>query len=184
MELLEAIRPLLNKREQQEAGHLLTDYRNLNISEFFEKYESMLSEYWDDGQFFEDSQVGDLSNELLMMYLVDVEVVLPVDWSGEEDPGQIKKHLRSRLKHCGQPDVKLSAREANHKLEHGEVRRGEWVPLLMHCFDRQVAQVGLRVVSFDLGADEYNIALVPDTWLTQMQGVQFKGYFRITSARP
>ena len=184
MELLEAIKPLLRGNQEKEIQQLLYDYHNLTAYDFFKSHKKSIGRYWDEDDFIESQNESyDLSSWLIVMYLVEAKYVLSVDWSGEEYPGQIKRFLHARLKHYGHTDIKLNDKIAKKKLDNNEVRRGEWIPLLLHCFDSQVMPLGLKIAILSLGDDEYNIFLVPNDWFEQMENLKISEYGKIIDAK-
>ena len=186
MKLIEAISPLLNKKQQEELQQIWVDYPTLTNDEFFKKYRKTLFTNWEkeDYNLFREDCVknGELltKNTLIIMYLTKIKCVKNIDWSGEEQVGEIKRFLHLRLKHYGHSQIVLNDKIPKKKLKSGILKRGEYVPLLMRCFEEQVSAVGLKVVSFDLGCDEYNIALVPKTWFTKMENAVVEGYFEVS----
>ena len=186
MKLFEAISPLLNEKQQEELQQIWIDYPTLGIDYFFKKYRKILFNHWEkeDYNLFRKDCIdnGELftKNTLTIMYLSKIKCVKNVDWSGEEQAGEIKRFLHLRLKHYGYLHMNLNDKIPKKKLKNGELKRGEYVPLLMRCFEEQVAAVGLKVVSLDLGHDEYNIALVPETWFEKMENVEVEGYLEIS----
>ena len=123
-----------------------------------------------------------MTAHLLTMYLAEIKFLVQADWSGEEYPGQIKKFLHLRLKHYGYPDIKLNDKSAKDSLKNNQVNRGEWIPLLMSCFDKQVVPLGLKIVYLSLGDDEYNIALVPQDWFEKVKSQSVDGHFVISDS--
>jgi len=186
MKLIEAINPLLNEKQQKELQQIWVDYPTLNRDDFFKRYKKILFKRWskEDYYYFRDDcdKNGELASmgHLTIMYLAKIKCVLSVDWSGEEHNGMIKRFLHIRLKHYGHSQMKLNDRKPKMKLKSGDFKRGDYIPLLMSCFEKQVATVGLKIASLDLGADEYNIALVPQEWFEKMENVTVEGNFAIS----
>ena len=183
MIIFDMIGSLLTQKQKQEAQEVLTDYRKQNAKDFFRKYKKTFLKLWDESdfaEFLEDNKDFDLTASLLTMYLAEIKFLVQADWSGEEYPGQIKKFLHQRLKHYGYPDIKLNDKSAKDSLKNKQVKRGEWIPLLMRCFDKQVMPLGLKIVYLSLGDDEYNIALVPQDWFEIAKSQSVEGHFEIS----
>jgi ribosomal protein L7/L12 len=179
MTILEIIRPLLDAEQQKEVEQLLSDYHNLDADKFIKRHENIIFKYFDEEDFIEDSQDEnyDVTPLLAVMYLAETKYVLPVDWSGEKEPDQIKNFLYMRLRQHGYFDVELSDDIPKGKLKNNKIERGEWIPLLLNCFDKQIEPLGLKVAQISVGDDEYNIALVSEDWFMQMKNETAEGYY-------
>ena len=185
MKLLEALSPFLNESQQIELQQLFFDCQNLNPCDFYKKHKKFVDKHWDKEDFIEHYQyhentLPNLQQILSVQYLTEIKFAMSIDWSGEEYQGQIKKFLHSRLKHYGYSDIKLNDSAIKNKLKNNEVKRGEWIPLLLNCFDKQVAFANLKIANLSLGDDEYNIALVPYDWFVKMNKAVIDGYLEVT----
>lgn len=160
MKLFEAIYPLLNEGHKKEVEQLLSDYQKLETHDFIKKQRRFINRT-ETEEFYIDNQNNNMEIHTLIYYLFMIRYIETTDWSGEKYPGQIKRFLHSRLKQYGYSNIKLNDKAVKRKLQHNQVKRGEYIPLLLNCYDNQVRQLGLKIAIFDNGFDEYNIALVP-----------------------
>ncbi|GIN84384.1 hypothetical protein J6TS2_07700 [Heyndrickxia sporothermodurans] len=168
MKLFEAIYPLLNEGHNKEVEQLLSDYQNLETHDFIKKQRKFINST-ETEEFYIDNQNNNLEVHTLIYYLFMIRYIEITDWSGEKYPGQIKRFLHSRLKQYGYSNIKLNDTAVKRKLQNNQVKRGEYIPLLLNCFDNQVRQLGLKIAIFDNGFDEYNIALVPIDMFIKME---------------
>ncbi|MEK4425054.1 DUF6630 family protein [Solibacillus sp. FSL K6-1523] len=168
MKLFEAIYPSLNEGHKKEVEQLLFDYQKLETHEFIKKQRRFINRT-ETEEFYIDNNNSNLELHTLIFYLSIIRYVETTDWSGEEYPGQIKRFLHSRLKQYGYSNIKLNDTTIKRKLQHNQVKRGEYIPLLLNCFDNQVRQFGLKIAILEGDFDEYNIALVPMDLFMKME---------------
>jgi len=177
MKLFEAMRTLLDEGQQKEAEKILSDYRTLTTDEFLKKHKKFVNYVGE--RFFIDNRNANISVNIFIFYLTWIKIVEQTDWGGEENPGQIKRFLHSRLKKYGYMNVKLNDNIVKKMLANNQIERGEYIPMLLNCFDKQTLKLGLKTAVFDVGSDEYNIALIPlELFVTMENGID-DGYLRV-----
>ncbi len=168
MTLFEAMFPILDDKQREEGSQILADYKAMDTEAFLMRHKKF-AEY-PGREFYLDNAGGDLSLDTSLEYLRGIKAVETTDWSGEEYPGQIKKFLHARLKCFGRPDVKLNHSAVKSMLESGLIKRGEYVPLLLNCFDEQIRRsTNLKIAVINDGSDSYHITLIPQELFAAME---------------
>ncbi|MGE6259954.1 hypothetical protein ACQKCU_19090 [Heyndrickxia sporothermodurans] len=122
---------------------LLSDYQNLKTHDFNKKQRRFINST-ETVEFYIDNQNNHMEVHTLIYYLIMIRYIEITDWSGEKYPGQIKRLLHSRLKQYGYSNIKLNDTAVKRKLQNNQVKRREYIPLLLNCFDNQVRHTFIR----------------------------------------
>ncbi|WP_433613589.1 DUF6630 family protein [Prescottella agglutinans] len=93
--------------------------------------------------------------------LIQDGILLPVDWSGEEWPGQISQFVARRVEAFGKDRAVVAAVEsAAREAAEADLERGEHVPAILHAVDDALARAGLALGELQSGDDTYRVGVM------------------------
>ena len=96
--------------------------------------------------------------------LIREGVLLPVDWSGEDRPGQIAQFVAGREAAFGKDHAVVAAVESAAREAAGaDVERGEHVPAILRAVDDALASAGLALGELRSGDDTYRVGVMRRT---------------------
>ncbi|QKT11566.1 DUF6630 family protein [Rhodococcus sp. W8901] len=97
-------------------------------------------------------------------YLIQAEVLLPVDWSGEERTGQISQFVARRVEAFGEGRAVVAAVEsAAMEAAGADLERGAHVPAILRAVDDALAPAGLALGELRSGDDTYRVGVMRRT---------------------
>ncbi len=100
------------------------------------------------------------------------------DWSGEDDPGQVRYFVDTACRHLGlTPPVWDSGTEDRviSELAAG-IKAGVYVPALLSDIDAQLRAAGLRLLMIDTDSDTYHFVPVTAAAFGILDGTEGDGY--------
>lgn len=103
------------------------------------------------------------------------EVVLCLDWSGEEEPGQLARHIAARVRAFGKPTDGLDAAEVYATANDPSLGRGEFLVRLLDHLTEAASDLGFTVVSVGTGSDEYQIMVAATSDPADLDGLTYAG---------
>ncbi|MFM1728778.1 hypothetical protein ABI214_25225 [Prescottella soli] len=96
--------------------------------------------------------------------LIQDGVLLSVDWSGEEWPGQISQFVAGRVEAFGKDRAVVAAAESAAREAAGaDLERGEHVPAILRAVDDALARAGLALGELRCGDDTYRVGVMRRT---------------------
>ncbi|MEZ2442782.1 hypothetical protein AB6805_13755 [Chitinophaga sp. RCC_12] len=103
------------------------------------------------------------NDQELLDYLLKHQILLLVDWKGEEDEQQIGRFLQGRaavLSPGATLDLETPYAKLKDEIDRRNIQTGDSVPFLLKKFQAQQKTTGLTVVLLDRGNDSYYIGLM------------------------
>jgi len=171
MNLEQSIKELINNTQEETINDIRKLFEEETYDEFFDKYEEVLdlSDIWEDAEEFKEAiEEEEIDvNTLLVWYLASENVLLVLDWSGEEEDGQVVEFINEKINQIYKLDLKLDAAYIYEMFEKGQynsepIKRGEHLPILFFELNKQLLKDNLEIVSFNTGSDEYFIAVLKE----------------------
>ncbi|WP_072842993.1 DUF6630 family protein [Rhodococcus tukisamuensis] len=97
--------------------------------------------------------------------LIREGVLLPVDWSGEDQPGQVAQFVAGRVAAFGKADraVVAAVESAAREAAGADLERGEHVPAILRAVDDALAGMGLALGELRSGDDTYRVGVMRRT---------------------
>lgn len=112
---------------------------------------------------------------ILLCYSRQVKRMFFVDWSGEEYPGQIKRSITLMLKNYGQDNFKWNQKKFDAAYLN-EIKRGEYVPLVLSEMDKELAKSGYQIAIFNDYSDTYTYCVLTSEDMKTLNGISTERY--------
>lgn len=142
---------------------ILNDFQAMGPEDFGEKYPCFELICDDLADMDEDERAEeDFSPELLHLYAEDKNLMARVDWAGEDDSGDVAAFVTRMMEVRKIDGFSWNTDKFNATLDLDNMRRGEYVPLLLKAVDRRLQELGCRLVVFFMGDDSYPFAVMPE----------------------
>ena len=138
---------------------ILTDFKELPIESFYNKYEELLKMQWETLQIYKrDTDVSAKLGKVILSYLITCGKILQADWKTDWEDGILLDFINNRLKndYAEEPieDVTIDKKEAIE-----DVDDFTYVKLL----NIELQRKGYGFVFFLLDDDQYYIGVVSNT---------------------
>lgn len=108
-------------------------------------------------------------------FLIQQELVISIDWSGEDNPGDIFRFLKNRLD-CFNVSLNIDDDAIQSKLllgvEKESIIRGEAVPFLIKHYQKAVSKLGFVIFDIYTGQDMYYIGICKKRTLTKLKKIK------------
>lgn len=182
----------LLESDDAEFERFLTDRHEMPFKEFAKKYAAWIRAVYHgvpedddqdmslDGYDIADAH-SDFSGEELQAdphrVLVDFAVwksrLAWVDWSGEEEEGEIVRKIDEMLFRHHSRHFVWDQKAFNEKIDLDRLDRGDYVLLLFKAIDEVLKKSGLRLVFFDTGDDGYRYAVLSKDDFEKVDGLSW-----------
>lgn len=139
-------------------------YLNYEYDKLFDEFnrELQLDEFYDKNEFVESLEEEDLGiNDILFWYLEKNDILLQLDWSGEDNKRQVEEFINKRLKDKYNVNERIDTKEVYEYFDKTELKRGEHLIVLFKYLNKQLNKLQFNLVIFDIGTDSYFITFVP-----------------------
>ena len=134
----------------------LDDFQTLNISEFNGKYpdfETICSDLEEMNE--KDIKSTDWSPILLFFYAESKELMSRVDWSGEDETGEVAEAVKRILNARNTPGFEWDTEKFMASRDWNTIGRGDFIPILFKAIDAELREIDYRLTIFFMGDDSY-----------------------------
>lgn len=169
MELRELISELFPGDEREMALELTEDYDECEAEDFYDKHLELVGDYEDAEALEEEVSEGVIClGTLLVWQMVELGLLLQLDWSGEENDNEVSDYVNYRLELMDDNGLQVSADEIYEKFREDaqsafpRLQRGDHLPLLFKYLNHLLMPHGYRMLCFDTDCDQYYIGVFRD----------------------
>lgn len=157
---------------------ILSDFHTLDSEDFGKKhpcFELLCGDLEDDMD--EDvSDEDDFSPVLLLLYAEEKQLMARVDWAGEDEPGGVAAFVERMLQKRKISGFSWDNDTFNASLDLENLKRGEYVPLLLKAIDERLQECDCRLIVFFIGDDSYPFAVLRKDECTQVDSLAWGVY--------
>ncbi|MEN7551510.1 hypothetical protein AAG747_26570 [Rapidithrix thailandica] len=121
--------------------------------------------------------------EDLIDFLFRNNFFMRLDWSGEDEDGEVIRFLQAYIAKNFNETIELKGedvyKEIEEKCYYGTLKRGDAPLILFEELDKQLIQKGYQLLFLPTGTDEYTFTVVKQknfNKLLQLKTVEFEGY--------
>ncbi len=146
---------------QNELSELYSDFNDLSNKDFYKKHKKWLLKFYDkDDVFYILDDEKNRIPTLTFYFLVAHGYFAMLDWSSEVYVGQVKSFITRRLKKLGVTPIKINDKKLQNAVSAGEIRRDEYLPLLLKICHKHLKSIGYSIAICDLRSDEILFTVV------------------------
>jgi len=99
------------------------------------------------------------SNDDILNYLLDNQILLQIDWKGESYLNEIGNFLQDRTIAFGS-EASMDFTPAYKMANEQAVTPGDFVPALLKASNEELKNKSFQIVLLDLGSDSYYVAVI------------------------
>jgi len=149
---------------------ILEDFQTLDIPAFSEKYPVFEDLYYSPKSYSLD-ELEDLDDDeieyeiqgkdtipipyLFLFYAFDKKLMARVDWSGEEETGDVAETVKRILNVKNVTGFEWDTNKFMESLDWNTIQRGDFIPILFKAIDKELQKIDHRLTVFFMGDDSY-----------------------------
>ena len=138
-------------------------FLNCKYDRLFDEFgkELQLDEFYDKSEFVESLEEEELGiNDILFWYLEKNDILLQLDWSGEDNDGQIEDFVNKNLKERYNINESIDTKEVYEYFDNVELKRGQHLIVMFKYINEVLNKLGFNIVIFDIRTDSYLLTFV------------------------
>lgn len=158
-------KPILLKKWQS-FSKILADFQQQPPDLFVKKHRRLLKKW---GEYDLDEEQEFTLGALLLSFGRKHRYIASVDWSGEDERGQVQQGLNKILKKRGARPFDWDQEAFEARVNMQSLRRGEYIPLLLAAMSEQLREQGLAIALLEEGSDQIDFTVLPIDTLEELQ---------------
>lgn len=169
MEIEKLISLIIPSDKQRDILELKKLFESKDFESLFNQYDTKLGlsySFEDVEEFIEavDDEEIDLET-LIVFYMVSEGVMLQLDWSGEEEEGQVEEFVNNILANIYGQRFTISVEEVYNMFNEDSIsgkrniKRGKHLPILFKYINNILKDYGYKLINFDINSDQYFIGV-------------------------
>lgn len=173
----ELIKILVPKEYQYEFFKLKEMFENEDYELLYDEYEELFDELFNDKKEFMD-ELGkeELSLENILIWrMIDYDIILQIDYSGEDYNFEIEEFLNNRLEQRYSERFQVSTKEIYRELENkSEFDSEKRFEFIITNLNKQLMKNDYKITIFDLDDDQYYLTLVSGEEYDKLKSLKLK----------
>ncbi|MDR3196955.1 MAG: hypothetical protein LBU34_03710 [Planctomycetaceae bacterium] len=159
----------------------LDDSKNkeMNTSDFLKKY-PMFEYVWADLKEAESEgeEISDdeLLSTLFLLFAENKKLMFQVDWSGEEENGDVAKFIKQLLELRNITGFEWDTEKFNDSLDWKKIGRGDYILILFKAVDQELQKMGNRLTFFFMGNDNYPFTVLNEADFNKVHRLAWSCY--------
>lgn len=184
MELREVLKLILPKDKQEEILEIINMFKSNNFKDLFDKYKEnlgLVDNFEDYDEFVEEIEDKYIDLEILIVwYMVNEEILLELDWSGEEENHQVENFINKLLSNVYRETLTVSVDEVYQMFEDDsinsrpKIKRGKHLPILFKYINNILKKYGYNLINVDINSDEYFIGVFREEPIKILENENFE----------
>lgn len=184
MELREVLKLILPKDKQEEILEIINMFKSNNFKDLFDKYKESLGlvdNFEDYDEFVEEIEDECIDLEILIVwYMVNEEILLELDWSGEEENHQVENFVNKLLSTVYRETFTVSVDEVYQMFEDDsinsrpKIKRGKHLPILFKYINNILKKYRYNLINVDINSDEYFIGVFREEPIKILENENFE----------
>ena len=136
----------------------LNDFPNMNASEFGKKY-LIFERLCGDLEDIDEDEDEDFTPVLFILFAQDKKLMFSVDWSGEEETGDVAEAVKRILNVRSGTAFEWDTEKFMASLDWNSIERGDFIPILFKALDAELRKINHCLTIFCTGDDSYHFTV-------------------------
>ena len=150
---------------------IVEDFQTLDVPAFREKYPIFEDLCYSPKSYESLDELEDLDEDeieyeiqgkdtipipfLLLFYAFDKKLMARVDWSGEDETGEVAEAVKHILNNRSVTGFEWDTEKFMESLDWSTIQRGDFIPILFKAIDAELQKIDHRLAIFFMGDDSY-----------------------------